>query len=119
MTNTPNLDKAKREARDAASKAYEAHDAVAMLHAETLAALYEKKIEFIRNASRVAKHLMQVAERAESDPDNHFTINNLGEVHAHGTEIDTTCAQIGTLRAMLNDIAAAQKAARRASESSS
>lgn len=113
---TPNLDAAWLEAKKRASAAYEAHDALGMLEAETTADIFSKKQAFFRTATTLANRLFDCMERVEGAPLDHFTLNSAGEVQSAGLEIDALCREIGALRDVLRGIGSARKAAARTTE---
>ena len=110
-----NLDKALHETRKRAYAASEGKDALAMLAAETEVRLLDRKKDFVRYAVRLADNLMRAAERVEEEPENHHSVNPLGEAlnNSNALDADRACVEIGTLRQMLDDIERAKKGAAR------
>lgn len=113
MTDPTNLDAAIRDARKHAYAVSESRDALDMLEAETTVRILDKKKDLVRFAIRLADTLMRVAERFEEEPENHHVANSLGVVQGAGLDVDRACAEIATLRQMLDDIASARKAVER------
>ena len=113
MTTTPKIDAAISEARKRAFTAYEEKDALGMLAAETEVRLLDRKRDFVRYATRLAESLLAAAARVEDAPEYHFSVNSLGEAlnNSNALDADRACIEIGALRQMLADIAAARKAA--------
>lgn len=115
MTDPTKLDVALRDARKRAYATSEGKDALAMLAAETELKLLDRKRDFVRYAVRLADSLMRAAERVEEEPENHHSVNPLGEAlnNSNALDCDRACVEIGVLRAMLDDIASARRAAER------
>ncbi len=111
------LDEAIRSARKKAYTASEGRDALAMLAAETELKLLDKKLDFVRFATRLAESLMQTVERVEEEPYVHHWINPLGEVlnSSNSLDADRAAVEVGALRQMLDKIASARKEAERSS----
>ena len=115
MSDPTNLDNAIREARKRAYTASESRNALDMLAAETELRLLDRKRDFVRYAVRLADGLLRTAERVEEEPANHHSVNPLGEAlnNSNALDADRACVEIGVLRQMLDDIAAARKAVAR------
>jgi len=115
-TTTPRLDAAWLEAKKGANAAYEAHDALSMLQAETTADLLSRKQAFVRAATILANRLQHAVERVEGAPLDHHTLNSVGEIQSSGADLDRLCVEIGVFREVLAGINSARKAAARTPE---
>jgi len=115
---TPKLNAAWLQAKQRALEAYNAKDALGMVQAEVEADILARKRDLVEQAARLADRLTTMAARVEAEPENHHSMNSLGEVQSSGADLDRLCVEIGVFREVLAGINSARKAAERAADGS-